>query len=373
MKSGGQLRLQKYLARAGVGSRRSCEKLILDARVKVDGKTVTELGYMTSDGSIVELDGCVVQSFETKVYILMNKPVGCITSSKDQFGRETVVDLVRGETRRLFPVGRLDYHTSGLLLLTNDGEFSNLITHPKNEIEKVYEVTVKGEVTEEQLVRLRTGVVIGSGSGVSGRGYGSGNSVCSGSGGSSRVGGGSSRVGGGSDKYYGVDNGAEFKTSPAIVWLSNSVTRERSLLEQAFQKDTSRKQAVQDFVAQKQVAPACLAAEGDPHKQAAQKQVAAEGNSQKQAAQKQTLGNQSEFSLVTILIHEGKNRQVRRMFEAVGLKVCELQRIAIGGLGLSGLKAGEWKYITLEEAMKAVTSKFDTNGIISSISSRSQQ
>jgi pseudouridine synthase len=227
-------RLQKFMARAGAGSRRHCEQLIIDGRVSIDGKNVRELGTRVTEGSKVELDGVLLNADQIKKYILMYKPTGCVTSAKDQFGRMTVIDIIKGETARLYPVGRLDYNTSGLLLLTNDGEFAFKAAHPTSEIEKLYEVTFSGKADDEMFKRLRTGIVLDDG----------------------------------------------FKTSPASVWQGKIKTT------------------------------------------------------------------------VFILIHEGHNRQVRRMFEAVGLKVLGLCRIAIGGLDLKGLKPGEWKYLTLEEALR---------------------
>jgi 23S rRNA pseudouridine2605 synthase len=227
-------RLQKYMARAGVGSRRHCEQLIINGRVCVDGVTVSELGTRVAEGSKVELDGVTLNADQIKKYILMYKPTGCVTSVKDQFGRMTVMDIIKSEPARLYPVGRLDYNTTGLLLLTNDGEFAYKAAHPKSEIEKLYEAAISGKADDEMLERLRAGVVLDDG----------------------------------------------FKTSRAGVWPGKIK------------------------------------------------------------------------STVFILIHEGHNRQVRRMFEAVGLKVLGLRRVAIGGLDLTGLMPGEWKYITLEEALR---------------------
>ena len=361
------IRLQKFLAEAGVGSRRLCEKIILDGRVRVNGETVNKLGVKVDQSSEVELDGNVIASVQEKKYILMHKPTGCISSVKDQFGRKTVMDLIdeeawetggagkcvqtgmtgapgefrntgepgelretgepgesarmkesgeagapgesarmkesgetgetgelgetgeiggywktgetgepartrdtgetgvsgesertgksmetvendelaeprrTGKAGRMFPVGRLDFNTSGLLLITNDGEFAYMATHPKNEIEKVYEVTINGNADEKKLDMLRSGVILDDG----------------------------------------------FKTSPATVWEKSDESR-------------------------------C----------------------------------QDGTSTICILIHEGRNRQVRRMFKTVGLEICELKRLAIGGLNISGLVVGEWEYISYEKAMK---------------------
>lgn len=154
------MRINKYLSSCGIDSRRKCEKLVTDGRVKVNGKTVTELAVDIKDGDHVEVDGRAVSQVQRKVYIMLNKPKGCVCTAKDDKGRKTVLDFVNVK-ERIFPVGRLDYDTEGLLLLTNDGEFANLVTHPKNMIKKVYSVRVEGEPTEAELKRLRAGVEYG--------------------------------------------------------------------------------------------------------------------------------------------------------------------------------------------------------------------
>lgn len=129
-------RLQKYLANNGIAARRKCEEFILDGRVKVNGKVVTELGTkINPDKDIIEFDGKKVEKVEKHVYILLNKPIGYVTTVKDQFDRPTVLDLVKIK-EKVLPVGRLDMYTSGALMLTNDGEFINKITHPSHEVEK---------------------------------------------------------------------------------------------------------------------------------------------------------------------------------------------------------------------------------------------
>ena len=144
-------RLQKYLANNGIAARRKCEEYILDGRVKVNGKIVTELGTkINPEKDIIEFDGNAVEKVEKHVYILLNKPIGYVTTVKDQFDRPTVLDLVNIK-EKVLPVGRLDMYTSGALLLTNDGDFINKITHPKNEVEKTYTVTVKGIVNQEDV------------------------------------------------------------------------------------------------------------------------------------------------------------------------------------------------------------------------------
>ena len=149
------MRLQKYLAQAGVASRRKCEELIEEGKVKVNNKVVTELGTkINPDVDIVEFQGKVLKIEDKKVYILLNKPIGYVTTLDEQFGRDKVSDLVKVK-ERVVPVGRLDMYTSGALILSNDGDFVYKVTHPKHEIEKTYTVTVKGEVSNEEVEILR--------------------------------------------------------------------------------------------------------------------------------------------------------------------------------------------------------------------------
>ena len=230
-------RLQKYLAAAGVASRRASETLILEGRVAVNGKVVKELGTKVTPGKDkVTVDGKPVQTEEQLVYYLMNKPAGYLTTVKDTHDRPTVMDLLTGIPYRVFPVGRLDFETEGLLLLTNDGEFAYRMTHPKFKIKKTYLATVQGELTKERLQMLRNGVELEDG-----------------------------------------------KTAPAEV---NIVRQEK-------------------------------------HR-----------------------------TVVEITIHEGKNRQVRRMFKAVKNPVLELKRINVGGLTLKGVGSGEIRSLTAEEVQK---------------------
>jgi len=147
-----EMRLQKYLAECGVASRRKAEELISQGRVKVNGETVTQMGKKVSQNDVVEVDGKLVKMEKRKVYIALNKPVGYISSVKDQFGRKTVMDLVKDIKERIFPVGRLDYDTSGLLLLTNDGDFAYRLTHPKHEIKKVYEADLLGVPSKDDIM-----------------------------------------------------------------------------------------------------------------------------------------------------------------------------------------------------------------------------
>ena len=156
-----EMRLQKFLANEGVCSRRKAEEHILAGDVKVNGQVVTELGKkVIPEKDKVEFKGKLVELVnEKKVYILLNKPIGYVSTTSDQFGRETVLDLVKVK-ERIVPVGRLDMYTSGALILTNDGDFIYQMTHPKYEIEKTYNVTVKGIVTEQEIEQLRNGVAI---------------------------------------------------------------------------------------------------------------------------------------------------------------------------------------------------------------------
>ena len=228
-------RLQKYLAESGVASRRKCEEYILQGKVEVNGKIITELGTKVTSNDIVKYNGKIVKPEEEKVYILLNKPIGYVTTAHEQFGRDKVLDLVK-INKRIVPVGRLDMYTSGALILTNDGELVNKLTHPKNEIEKTYNVTLKGIITEQEINQLKKGVII--------------------------------------DENY--------MTKPAKV----------KILKIDEEKDISR---------------------------------------------------------IQIVIHEGKNRQVRKMCEAIDKKVLALHRSKIGNIDVKNLKLGEWRYLSLKE------------------------
>ena len=228
-------RLQKFLANAGVASRRKCEELILEGKVEVNGKTVTELGKKVSIKDVVKYNGKIVKPEEEKVYILLNKPIGYVTTAKDQFQRETVLDLVKID-KRIVPVGRLDMYTSGALILTNDGDFVNMLTHPKNEVNKTYNVTVKGSITKEELTQLENGVEIDDG----------------------------------------------YITKPAIVKILK-------------------------------------------------------------------IDEEKNISRIQITIHEGKNRQVRKMCEAINKKVLALHRSKIDNIEVNNLKIGKWRYLTAKE------------------------
>jgi len=234
--SDNQIRLQKYLAEAGIASRRKAEEYIIAGRVKVNNKIIQELGTKIDiEKDEVYFDNKkVLLAEDKKVYILLNKPLDYVTTSKDQFGRNTVLDLVKVK-ERLVPVGRLDMYTTGALILTNDGDFVYKVTHPKHEIEKTYTVTVKGIVNNEDVEKLRTGVEI--------------------------------------DGY---------KTKPAKV----------KILKTDEEKNISR---------------------------------------------------------LEIIIHEGKNRQVRKMCEAINKKVLALHRSKIGNISVKDLKLGTWRYLSDKE------------------------
>ncbi len=158
-----EFRLQKFLAAAGVASRRASEVIIAEGRVWVNGKRVTDPAVKVTQKDRVTVDGKPVRVARTKVYIMMNKPLSVISSASDDRERKCVVDLVDMPDVRLFPVGRLDYDTSGLILLTNDGDFMQRITHPSFEIWKTYEAVVKGTPKESELKKLREGVELEDG------------------------------------------------------------------------------------------------------------------------------------------------------------------------------------------------------------------
>ena len=151
-------RIQKIISNYGYCSRRKAEELLVNGKVKVNGEVVTELGFKVSPKDIIEIEGKIIEKQE-KVYILLNKPRGVITSTKDDKNRKTVIDLIPEETR-VYPVGRLDYDTTGLLLLTNDGDLANLIMHPKNNVEKVYIAKIKGILNVESIKKLEKGILI---------------------------------------------------------------------------------------------------------------------------------------------------------------------------------------------------------------------
>lgn len=232
---GETVRLQKYIAMCGEASRRAAEKLIEEGKVFVNGKRVSEPGVKVEIGADnVTVSGKPIKPEKKLYYIMLNKPAGYISAVKDQFDRPTVTDLLGGEIKaRLFPVGRLDYDTEGLILMTNDGDFAYRITHPKHNAEKTYIAVLNRGLTVSGLNKLRRGVALDDG----------------------------------------------FITSPAKVELPDT--------------------------------------KGAP--------------------------------TVRITIHEGKYRQVRRMFEAVGAKVTALKRISINGVELGNLPEGRWRHLTAHE------------------------
>lgn len=158
-----ELRLQKYLAQCGIASRRGAEEIIKEGRVTVNGKVVTEMGTKVKSSDKISVDGQPVKPEKNKYYILLNKPSGVLSSVKDDRGRECVVDLIEGVNARLYPVGRLDYDTTGLLLLTNDGDFMQRVTHPSFEIWKTYRAVVRGIPTETDVKRFAEGIMLDDG------------------------------------------------------------------------------------------------------------------------------------------------------------------------------------------------------------------
>lgn len=153
------MRINKYLASTGLASRRNAEKYILDGRVKVNGEVCTNLATDIKDGDIVKLDNKVLKPTEKLVYFMLNKPKGYVCTAKDDRGRKTVLDII-DTTERIYPVGRLDYDSEGLLILTNDGDLTNKLTHPKNNIQKTYYVIIDSSILPKEIQKLEKGVVI---------------------------------------------------------------------------------------------------------------------------------------------------------------------------------------------------------------------
>lgn len=154
-----EIRLQKFLAECGIASRRKCEKYILEGRVRVNGYVVTEFGVKVTEKDIVEFDNNIVKINNLGIYIMLHKPEGCVTTVADQFGRSTVMDYIDIDDR-IFPIGRLDYDTSGLLLMTNDGELAYKLTHPKHNITKTYIATVENKPAINEMIRFSKGLII---------------------------------------------------------------------------------------------------------------------------------------------------------------------------------------------------------------------
>ncbi len=155
------MRINKYIAGSGVCSRRKADELIANGNVKVNGAVLKEPGYDVKEGDVVSVNGTVIESQEKSVYYLLNKPIGFVTTAKDEQDRATVLDLVADIPERVFPVGRLDMNTSGALILTNDGKVSYRISHPKHEVFKTYRALVSGVISKEKIWKLRNGVDIG--------------------------------------------------------------------------------------------------------------------------------------------------------------------------------------------------------------------
>lgn len=228
------MRLQKFMAHAGVASRRKCEEIIEAGRVKVNGETVTEQGVQVEENDKVTVDGKPLRIPKSNHYILLNKPRGVVSTADDNKGRKTVLDIVPvAKGCRLYPVGRLDMDSSGLLLLTDDGELTQHLLHPKYELEKTYRVTVKGVIDEDTAKKLSSGVQLKDG-----------------------------------------------MTSPATFRI---------------------------------------------------------------------LEHRNAKTRLECTIHEGRNRQIRRMFEAVGAEVVELERIQMGPLKLGQLGKGEYRPLREKE------------------------
>ena len=228
------MRLNKFMATCGVASRRKCDDLILEGKIRINAKPVKQLGVdVDPENDMVTFDGKLLQIPKQFCYIMLNKPNGYITTLNDPQNRKTVMALLPKNGKRIFPVGRLDFNTSGLLLFTDDGDLSQQLMHPSFELGKTYLALVDGTISAGHLQQLRNGVDIGG-----------------------------------------------FKTSKAQAFLIKVKNNE---------------------------------------------------------------------SLVKIIIHEGKNRQVRRMFESLGFSVKSLKRVAIGKLTLGALEPGKWRNLTKDE------------------------
>jgi len=225
-------RLQKYMARSGIASRRKCEEIILEGRVSVNGKAVSELGHKVEPFDEVLLDGKLILPEIKKVYIALNKPTGYVSTVKDERGRKTILDLI-DVNERIYPIGRLDYDTSGLILLTNDGDIYNKIIHPREEKVKVYVAQIKGILSQSEINIFNNGLDIGG-----------------------------------------------YVTAPAKIKILR-----------AFENITE----------------------------------------------------------VEIVIHEGKNRQIRKMCEKINHIVIKLKRISVGKIYLDDLEEGKWRYLTEDE------------------------
>ena len=264
-------RLQKFLANSGVASRRKCEDLILAGRVKVNGEVVTELGRkIDSDKDVVRFDDKEIKQQKNKVYILLNKPIGYVTTMKDQFNRDSVIDLVK-INERVVPVGRLDMYTSGALILTNDGDFVEKVTHPRNEIEKTYNVTLAGKVTNEDVEKLRNGVEI--------------------------------NIENDNAKYNNKYNEKY-----------NDKNNEKH--SEKYNDNNTNKKLYKTGKAKVKILK---------------------------------IDDEKNISRLQITIHEGKNREIRKMCEAIGKKVIALHRAKIGNITVKDLPLGKWRYLKQSE------------------------
>ena len=149
------MRLNKYIAQAGVASRRKADEFTLAGKIKINGSVMKEPGYDVIEGDVVEVDGRIIEPTKKHIYIMLNKPKGFITTASDEKGRPTVMDLVTDIGERVFPIGRLDYNTSGMLLMTNDGDLAYRLTHPKHQVQKTYRAKVAGVLSPERAARLK--------------------------------------------------------------------------------------------------------------------------------------------------------------------------------------------------------------------------
>jgi len=229
-------RLQKVIANSGYASRRKAEELIVNGEVKVNGIIVSTLGTKVNTSDQVQVNGHAISN-ELKEYYLLNKPRGVVTTTSDDKNRETVIDLIN-TTKRIYPVGRLDYDTTGVLILTNDGDLTNILTHPKSNIDKVYVAKIKGLIGKDQIRSLERGIVI---------------------------------------------DGVKTSRSKARIL--------------SYTKKT-------------------------------------------------------DSSLVEVTIHEGKNHQIKKMFEAIGYEVIKLKRERFAFLDVKNLKSGEYRIINSKEVKK---------------------
>ena len=230
------MRLQKYMAECGVASRRRAEEMILEGKVSVNGVVISQMGVQVEDGDEVRVEGKLIRPEAQKRYVMYHKPVGEVTTVSDPEGRDAVLDHFRDYPVRLYPVGRLDYDSEGLLLLTNDGALTERMLHPSHLVEKTYLARVTGQVSMDSVRQLRAGVMLD-----------------------------------------------DHKTAPAKV---------RIIKEETF------------------------------------------------------------ATVVLVTIHEGRNRQVRRMFEALGHRVLQLRRVKFGPLELGDLPRGQWRELTAEEVRR---------------------